>query len=1314
MKKVFAIILCLMLVFAFVPSGIINNDFTLADSAVLAYPKQNTDFADSTHGTADSVLGELPDDVIDPAVESVDDVETAGVKSPAKKDDNAPAGKYRDGVVLVKSSDGISNETAQTQGFESVTPLWDGADWFSVKLKGGADTRETIARLREQNCFDRADYDYVFACDGEVDSVSVSGNPEYVSSQQSSSIGKSFIDSAWDYIKNHGKNPGGSPDVIVAVIDTGVDYNHPDLLNNIWINTKEIPGNGIDDDGNGIVDDYYGYNAVANNGNPMDDNGHGTHVAGIIAAENNNIGGVGVAYNCKVMCIKAGNSSGYFNNSDIAKAIQYAYQNGASVINMSFGGSAISVPVEEALGIAYNSCVLVAAAGNDGACNNPTCMKCENTSVSYPAAIPYVIGVMSCDATGLRVSSFSNYDHNPYNTVEYDVYAVGESVFSLWPGNKYAKLNGTSMAAPTVSGIAALLRSYFKDPNEYSVKYLQSQIVNTGSVNPVISLDLGTDIAHSVANAYNALNRTPTPSVKLFDYYIDDSTEISTANNGNGVMDAGETVRLYVKLKNSGGVASNVKVTVDTLRSNTLTDPYFTIKNSSMDVPDIGTYSVRVSDEYFEVEVHSDCPNDYLADFNISFTYTNGMNSDDKTVYSGKGTATFNVSNGYCLPASINEDTVFENDRLYIVGEDVIIPAGVTVTFKEGCRIQFYDDREYYNSPKITVYGTLNFEGTKDNMIQIYPSERYATYVCRIAEGDVKNAIININYADTINMSVGANSFNYGNKTTISNSHIKNHVDGTRDYVSLVKNGKITIECLCNAEKIDSCYIDAIPFGYSMCYAKCINNVIIKGASPDLDVRTYVRSNIVITKGAENYSYGEVDITGSATNNKFLMADENDIKNLNTIVFQDKSLVSNNYFSEGYRKYASQVIDGYLGSDGKPTIDVYGSCSDESVLWPHILSVEMFDKNGDKVTTIGKEQVKVRVTFSRAMDTTKTVYATFGTKEPYGDYRIDGQFVSDTVWEGTYTLKASIENGLQKLIVHGACAQEDQTKTVFGKYQPYEFNIDTTAAMSMDITAIPTVDGIELTWKQDDYNTLMGYNIYRADTKDGKYVRLNPAVLLDSDDKYIDTDAEPGKNYWYTFTVVLSDFSESAPAGRISCTALDTQSPTLRHTPVNQGYLNNNLVISCTATDNVGIDTVTLYYRTKGATDWKSTKMLKAGDRYSATIFGSELDSAGLEYYIAATDGRNEVFKGSADTPYSVVIKDSALLSRLGDVDGDGRIDIKDALMMMQHKNGSIILTEDQFVRADFDGDGEISAVEVMRLLQYINGKVSSLEMKKG
>lgn len=164
------------------------------------------------------------------------------------------------------------------------------------------------------------------------------------------------------------------------------------------MNSAEIPGNGIDDDGNGYVDDVYGWDFVGDDNDPMDDNGHGTHVAGIAAAENNKTGTVGVAYNCKIMCLKAGNSSGYFNNSDIAEAIQYAYMNGASVINMSFGGSSISIAVEDALMDAYNQCVLVAAAGNDGFCNQPGCSAHYPAVPCYPAALPYVIGVMSCNA----------------------------------------------------------------------------------------------------------------------------------------------------------------------------------------------------------------------------------------------------------------------------------------------------------------------------------------------------------------------------------------------------------------------------------------------------------------------------------------------------------------------------------------------------------------------------------------------------------------------------------------------------------------------------------------------------------------------------------------------------------------------------------------------------------------------------------------------------------------------------------------------------------------------------------------------------
>lgn len=1211
-----------------------------------------------------------------------------------------PAGEYREGTVLVKYDGEMTDHILDQLGLVSAERLWSGSEWYTVTVGETRNTRETVAYLRELGCFAQVDYDYIMKGDGEVTSVDVSSNPEYT--KQEGYLDTLGVGKAWNYIRSLGKHPGGSADVVVAVIDTGVDYSHPDLQNNIWINSGEIPGNGIDDDGNGYVDDVYGWNFVGGNNDPMDDNGHGTHVAGIVAMENNAVGGVGVAYNSKVMVLKAGNSSGYFNNSDIAEAIQYAYMNGASVINMSFGGSMISMAVEEALQMAYNSCVLVAAAGNDGLCNQIGC-PFHFTGVSYPAALPYVIGVMSCNETGTMMSGFTNFDHYPYNSVEYEIYAPGERICSTWPGNRYATLNGTSMAAPTVSGIVALLRTVYADREKYSTKFIQSQLINTTGF---------------CADALHALTDSPKPAVNLYDYRIDDSTDISPKNNANGVMDAGETVRLYVSLQNRGGVASNVQVTLDTLRMGGVSDPYFTLLKDRVALSDIGTYSVREAEgeQYFEIEIHADCPNDYLTDFNLHFTYSNGMIATDETVFSGEGTARFNVSSGYHLPATINEDTVFEATQRYIVGEDVIIPAGVTVTFKEGCEIQFYDDREYYNSPQFIVYGTLNLLGTKEKMVTVKPSERYANYCCPMMTKD--GGVLKIDYAEIVNCLFSSGNLNKTN-IDVSNSLLSRE----RIYQSWIfEGGKSTFgfnynsSCSFYVDSLSSCIVDCIDWAMNLHANVARGNYFLISTRSYCQIRVAKEfsGNIIRSCFAEvGYDGGNhtSSIEGIVDNNLFFSADNNDLQSVIPLDFSRVTIFENNTFSAGYQKYASQVFENYIGSDGKPKYDLTGSCSDLSALYPHITDVAIFNKGREQVTTIGKEPITVRVTFNRAMDTTKTVYATFGTRDPYGDYRIDGKFVSDTVWEGTYNLKAYIENGLQKLIVHGACAAEDATKEVHGEYQPYEFNIDTTAAMSMNLTALPDETGIRLTWNQDDYATLMGYNLYRCDTKNGNYVRINPSVLLASEESFLDTNAEPGKTYWYTFTVVLSDFSETAPAGRVSATALDTLAPSLYHTPVNQGYLGNNLVISCTASDNVSVSVVTLFFRAKGTTEWTARTMSRVNDKYSATVFGSELTADGLEYYILASDGRNNVAKGSEETPYQVVVKDASLISRLGDVDGDGIISAKDALMILQHIGGEVLLTDDQFRRADLKSDGELSAVEALRILQFINGKVTSLAM---
>ncbi|MBD2603794.1 S8 family serine peptidase [Scytonema hofmannii FACHB-248] len=235
--------------------------------------------------------------------------------------------------------------------------------------------------------------------------------------------------------------------VVVAVIDTGVDYTHADLNDNIWINSGEIFGNGIDDDRNGYVDDIIGWDFVSNDYAPMDYEGHGTHVAGIIAAENNGYGTIGVAYNAKIMPIRVldENGSGSYNN--IARGIVYAADNGADVINLSLGGG-YSSALEQAIKYAtQKGAVVVMAAGNEGA-YKPT----------NPAALAtnYGIAVGAIDYDRY-VADFSNWAGDNSN-LNY-VVAPGVDIYSTVPGNKYKFMDGTSMATPYVSGVAALMLS---------------------------------------------------------------------------------------------------------------------------------------------------------------------------------------------------------------------------------------------------------------------------------------------------------------------------------------------------------------------------------------------------------------------------------------------------------------------------------------------------------------------------------------------------------------------------------------------------------------------------------------------------------------------------------------------------------------------------------------------------------------------------------------------------------------------------------------------------------------------------------------
>ncbi len=230
----------------------------------------------------------------------------------------------------------------------------------------------------------------------------------------------------------------GRAEVIIAIVDSGIDYSHPDLTDNVWINTDEIANNEIDDDGNGFIDDTLGWDFWDDDNDPMDTDGHGTYCAGIAAAvTNNGIGIAGVSWNCKLMAIRTS-----LNDWDISGGIIYAVNNDADVINMAWGGYETSNLLSEVLNYAYSKGVaLVAAAGN------------ENTKkFSYPAAYLPVIAVAATTEHDMR-ASFSNYGS------WIDVAAPGTNIISTYIGQVYKKASGTSSSASLVTGVVGLLFS---------------------------------------------------------------------------------------------------------------------------------------------------------------------------------------------------------------------------------------------------------------------------------------------------------------------------------------------------------------------------------------------------------------------------------------------------------------------------------------------------------------------------------------------------------------------------------------------------------------------------------------------------------------------------------------------------------------------------------------------------------------------------------------------------------------------------------------------------------------------------------------
>ena len=412
-------------------------------------------------------------------------------------------------------------------------------------------------------------------------------------------LGRMELFDAWDLER------GESSGVIIAIIDTGVDYFHEDLEANIWVNPGEDLDhdgvvwdqddmNGDDDDQNGFVDDLVGWNFVSFGDNdPMDDDevsSHGTHCAGIASGvTDNGIGIAGSGWQCKIMCMKGMGAGGSGSNYDLAECIDYAWQNGAHCLSMSWGNYTPAGLLYDAILDAYTAgSLLFSSAGND-----------DTDDEGYPAAYYEVVAVASTDEDDTK-SSFSNYG------LWVQICAPGSSILSTILDDNYTRLSGTSMSCPYAAGVTALMKSQNPDSSRtWILDQLYSTADDINSLNPGYEGKLGA----GRINAFTLVGSHLYPNLYVTDISLDDSS-----GNGDGRPDPGETVLLSITLENDRSPWKDATGVSAVLRTDSGT---ITVTDSTKSYGDMPVESVVTRTFSFEVSPTSEA---HLAGFTLAIS----------------------------------------------------------------------------------------------------------------------------------------------------------------------------------------------------------------------------------------------------------------------------------------------------------------------------------------------------------------------------------------------------------------------------------------------------------------------------------------------------------------------------------------------------------------------------------------------------------------------------------------------------------------------------------------------------------------------
>ncbi len=544
-----------------------------------------------------------------------------------KRDDGA---LYQKGIINIKFKNQIDNFSSLNLGVEKIDnslagyqvsdvsqryPLnpnrsnrkigdEDLAKVFTIKYDGNIDPYELSEMIMTQNSdlLEWAEPDFVYEMDYIPNDPNM-GNQWHITKI------KSF--QAWDITQ-------GDTNVIVGIVDSGSDLDHPDLQANIWKNLDEIPGNSIDDDGNGYVDDWIGWDFIGNGSGPDNDPqvygsncDHGSHVSGCASqVTDNNTGGAGIGFKTKLMISKHGNDNDFsgaggssliYNSND---GIVYCYQNGAKVINCSFSSPSFSSLQQNVINNAWSNGTIVLGSSGNQSSNAPR----------YPAACNNALSVAASNSNDIK-AGFSNW----HSTV--DVTGPGDAIFSTLWNNTYASLSGTSMSTPITAGIVALL--WAKNPSWTQQEIVDRLLLSVDSIynipgNAPYAGGLGTGRVNAFKSLYDAPIieiQNVTPSDSLF-------------GNNDGIFDINEEVSIKFTAKNTWVAGNDISLRL------TSSDPNVEIVTDSIYLGNVGAYASQTVEHNatFKIKAKPGCPFDHTAQLKITATQNASVDDISGTV----------------------------------------------------------------------------------------------------------------------------------------------------------------------------------------------------------------------------------------------------------------------------------------------------------------------------------------------------------------------------------------------------------------------------------------------------------------------------------------------------------------------------------------------------------------------------------------------------------------------------------------------------------------------------------------------------------